>query len=926
MKVYLGQRVKRIYRYVLRLGLTSALTLLFACQAFAAVKLEVSVGFENTFRYDAWIPLTIKITGAPSTAAATLQVVVTNRDGTRVYSKPLRMQAGPAEDVHSISYYHPSPALMPAISVQLVSEGRKLAEKKVEQSLYVGDTQPVLVALTQDRGGFGYLHKLDLGFQHTSPESRGQFNPYGGGGRFPPQGAQTNNPTRVLYPGPSELPDSAFAYKWADAVILADLSLDTLTDPQWQALTQWVKDGGALIVSGGSDLNRFKAKQVDALLPIAPAGIRQLTALTALQDRYEEPVKVTSVPVVSGSLRADASPVCTQGDIPLLSYRRLGNGVVIFTAFDLLNSEIRAWPGQPAMWEEIMQVAQTDLKATDLFKSATSTSWNSSYRGLADALAGIQSTEAPSFTFIGLFLLAYIILLVPVNYLLLRKWDKKELAWVTAPVIILLFTTGAYAVGYSVKGGTLFLRYATVVEGAAGSDNWNAHTVASVFSPRQTRYNIAVDDPSALVGEVTLEPNAYQSVGSSDLTVERGRKTQVKDALISMWDNRNFSFDTHPDLGGVVNGSVIPSNNSYRVHVTNNTRQRLEDAMVSYGGVAVRVGELAPGEDWEGSIAVTPLGAATRIGPVLEGFSPSGSTAGRIKNALSSTIISNESSLPGNRPLIFSGWFTGTIQGLALENERPNVEGQNLLVVHLPLSNPSGASPQRRAARMPTGQNPFGGVPPPPTFGRMGPTTPSTNTMRAAQLNTQAYTFAGQGRLREALKVAYQAHAAAPNEAYILDTVAEMHQRLKEYSQAETYYKRALSRPGGAVAETYVKYGETLLALKRREEAIQQFQQGAMRDYGTWGAKARSHLTRLGVTAPTPGTSRVTGPTTTVTIPRGASIPQMPSTPGNGRRRVLQPHPNGGHRLIIQEWQNSPTGSARSQSEQYIPPGQAIPP
>src|SRR5262249_5005717 len=159
--------------------------------------------------------------------------------------------------------------------------------------------------------------------------------------------------------------------------------------------------------------------------------------------------------------------------------------------------------------------------------------------------------EAPGFMFIGIFLVLYIICLVPVNYFILRKLDRKELAWITSLVIIVFFSTGAYALGYSIKGGRLFLRFASVVEGAANEDGFSAHTFATVFSPRQSRYDISVADAGALASEATLDTSSFQQpVG--DLTLVQDTKTHVKDVLKNMWDQRSFLFQSHIKLGGAI--------------------------------------------------------------------------------------------------------------------------------------------------------------------------------------------------------------------------------------------------------------------------------------------------------------------------------------------------------------------------------------
>jgi Tfp pilus assembly protein PilF len=92
---------------------------------------------------------------------------------------------------------------------------------------------------------------------------------------------------------------------------------------------------------------------------------------------------------------------------------------------------------------------------------------------------------------------------------------------------------------------------------------------------------------------------------------------------------------------------------------------------------------------------------------------------------------------------------------------------------------------------------------------------------RANGYNMLAYAQAGQKRLDDALKTARLALSFAPASGIILDTVGEMHELKGEFKPAEEYYRKALARLGGAVpVETRAKLGRTLLALGKREEAL----------------------------------------------------------------------------------------------------------
>src|SRR5205085_852445 len=53
---------------------------------------------------------------------------------------------------------------------------------------------------------------------------------------------------------------------------------------------------------------------------------------------------------------------------------------------------------------------------------------------------------------IAIFLLVYILLIGPVNFIVLRRMRRAELAWITIPALVLIFSVGAYLIGYQSKG------------------------------------------------------------------------------------------------------------------------------------------------------------------------------------------------------------------------------------------------------------------------------------------------------------------------------------------------------------------------------------------------------------------------------------------------------------------------------------------
>src|SRR5437879_284050 len=108
-----------------------------------------------------------------------------------------------------------------------------------------------------------------------------------------------------------------------------------------------------------------------------------------------------------------------------------------------------------------------------------------------------------------------------------------------------------------------------------------------------------------------------------------------------------------------------------------------------------------------------------------------------------------------------------------------------------------------------------------------------------------AYAMADQKKMDGALRAAQKALALSPNDGNIMDTLGEIHLRRQEWQPALTQLRNAIARLGNnAPFETHEKYGEALVALKKKDEGIAELRK-ALPDRGKWGQRARAKLKAL---------------------------------------------------------------------------------
>ncbi len=102
---------------------------------------------------------------------------------------------------------------------------------------------------------------------------------------------------------------------------------------------------------------------------------------------------------------------------------------------------------------------------------------------LVQAVSQLPELALPPVGGLAILLGAYILLIGPINYLVLKRLDRRELAWVTMPALIVVFAVGAYGFGSLLRGSELIVNEVAIVRGSPGATEGTAQVYLGVFSP-----------------------------------------------------------------------------------------------------------------------------------------------------------------------------------------------------------------------------------------------------------------------------------------------------------------------------------------------------------------------------------------------------------------------------------------------------------
>lgn len=553
--------------------------------AAGAVEIRVEAGFEGYAKQYTWMPVRVTLDNQGAPVRGELVIPFQTPQEPPYVARYCRRVNLPSPAHQVYTFYLPATTWKPEIGVEWQPERdpKKIVRGGVK---LLGWWDRMVLVVGPQRSALMFLNGTRI---------KTAFNPHPPTITMPEMGPVSPFRTRwaevrVVHASEEELPNHWLGYQGVDAVVLVGLRARTLSPAQEQALAQWVRRGGRMVACGGVEAAYLTAPFFRELLGIEVQGLAALASLPTpwpggtrvgwLQGRFP----VTQV-------RAREGEVLAQGEVPLLIRRPWGHGWVYFLAFSPRASPLQEQPEAVSFWHEVL----------GLKRSAKLNLWVYADK-MSSAVARLPARRTPSLSVVGGYLLLYLLLLVPANYFLLRRLRQLEWSWLTIPLIVALFTAGAYAIGSHIKGRALRLRSLSLVVGRAGEQEAPAFTVFGLYSPRRARYDLRLPGAAPAVKEYSGEMLAsyhqsYRQRGSLDVVQEE--VPELRGVKIDMWAMRLFGVETLADLGEGLEAQLVYKDGNLYGTITNRTLYTFAPAGVTVGGINVNWETFAPGETKE---------------------------------------------------------------------------------------------------------------------------------------------------------------------------------------------------------------------------------------------------------------------------------------------------------------------------------------
>ncbi len=543
-----ARRLTLLALVLLAIGLVAAGPLALTSRAAGALTMNAHLLLQGHARTGAWAAVEVDLQNDGPAVQGELRMDGGSQANAR-YSMAIDLATGSRKTY--ILHVQP-PAFGRTVKVELVSGDQVL--DSVSVAYLVHDATQLVVGVVAERPQ-GLIGQINLPVN--------------------PNGAQP----AIVPLGVADLPERAEGWGVLDRLVWQDVDSNQLTTQQLDAMRNWLAAGGRLVIVGGSAGIGTLSAFPDDLLPYRPTATLDLDPTSLIPLVGPLPDGASQLPALAGAL-AHGRALVTSGDRAVAAELTYGSGRVTIIGFDPTTKWLAESKSVEALWRAELPARTTD--GAQLFDDSQ----------LVQSVYQLPSLALPPTSGLLILIGAYIVIIGPINYFVLKRLDRRELAWVTMPLLVLGFTAAAFGYGFLLRGNDVVVNEVAIVRGAPDTTEATAQVYFGVFSPTRATYQVSVPQGALLAAPISGDPFGQ---GTSTLDIVQGTGPQLPSMV------RNLSVGTSslrvvraqlPVEAPRMRASLTLEGTTLKGTFENASDEKLENVAVVLGSAVATLGDV----------------------------------------------------------------------------------------------------------------------------------------------------------------------------------------------------------------------------------------------------------------------------------------------------------------------------------------------
>ena len=427
-------------------------------------------------------------------------------------------------------------------------------------------------------------------------------------------------------------PDSPIALEGLDAIYLNSEKALDLKVPQVVALLAWLRGGGHLIVGVEQVIHVNGNEWLRQLLPCElttmgsvqnhgdiqewlrstrrndgkersyrafPAGSRKSGVMPPASEganpfaNLSDDSKFEEQPLEAAMVgaRRDGAVLMGSQTVPLALTAKRGRGQLTVLLFSTEMEPFLSWKNRAHFWAKLVDLPPELLSSEQNNNPYYSQSIDGAFGSMIDSK---QVRKLPV-GWLLLLLLAYLVVIGPLDQFWLKKMNKQMLTWLTFPAYVACFSVLIYLIGYKLRAGETEWNELHLVDvlPVGQQADLRGRTYASVYSPVNAHYKLASEQPfAALRGELLGSYGGGGQEASRASVMQKDNSFQA-DISVPVWTSQLYISDWWQPRGELpLSVSITAQGGGWRVEVENRLDRKLTQTKLIIKDQVLDLGEL----------------------------------------------------------------------------------------------------------------------------------------------------------------------------------------------------------------------------------------------------------------------------------------------------------------------------------------------
>lgn len=595
------------------------------------IQIEVTGGFDGIAKLGAWAPMQVKINSSSRNIIGEIQVEA-NLDQSRkiIIAKPIALNAGTGQQLY---FEIPVVSANRKVNIRFVEGKKTLAQEEFSFTRLLPPEIMLIGVLSEDPEAFGWLNGNTVpilsGDIYSDEKMKlmmaaGQMSRSSVPQPMTDEQVYKNRQAVVVSLDRDNFPEKTEVIDGFDYLFINKFDTALLSEAQLSTMETWVNTGGVLLLGTGMNWQKvyhglpesFQLFSIDDTQDVSSASM--LKSFTG-KDTPEMTLRLAKgrrnfeyIPISAGDVNYnpgqpnryfDNDIVAGDEQNPLvIKYRKEMGSVLVFT-FDPAAEPFNSWMGKVAFFENTLKYVNISMQR---FYEQGNGFYQKQYynsNNLQYLATEVPSDKKPPFVWMFSTLAVYIILAGPVLYMILKKLDKRDWAWVCIPALSILFLGSMYLLGFKSRYHSAVMNTVSLIQVSPDGNEASVSSTIGVFNDRRGTLKLEYSGNNGMKTPF-IQNNEYMNYRYNGNT-EEGRvvgKYTMDEPItfeqydVMLWTPMMLTGEKIIPFNGDILKDLSLSEGKLTGNITNTSPYDLLDAVVIIGTNIIPVGDILGGD------------------------------------------------------------------------------------------------------------------------------------------------------------------------------------------------------------------------------------------------------------------------------------------------------------------------------------------